>query len=544
MKNDNISVEYVGNSENNMHTICRINGKNIYIPKRHKAFTSCAVLYEDCKNIKAILENRGDILPFIEKYGGTCGYEIMEAVDCDAVMAYFRDIAERKIQNREPVYPRKIMKAYKLNNVVDKNSDNAVIAMLEEYAKKLKDIYPEINNSEIEKKDAWRLYYIQQNTLRYVNIDFSCFGDGKLRDEILSFLRAYYEFSTCTSLYRLYKDLRIAFGIMGADKSVLELSSAHAMKLRLELNLQKHFSVSCIAEIINYTGNFFEYTAFCADAELNNPFDRIKVKDKHYYQSHTEPVQESTLKILNKAYMQMPICCQIAYLILIETGVRANEACCITLDELELDDIENPVLNVILRKNGKARIRSGQTPRVKHRISFELAEILKKYVEVSKGLREQINSSAVLIYMPATYRKGSKRLPVELKSHTLEYWMKKVCIADGEKSGCTPRQIRAEVGRRLFSAGCTPSEVANTLGNTPGIANMHYNTMTPEDEASLYSKLYSETIINPESVHLVEGLSESCGPHSELYGKCNAEDSSSCKNKNRCEKCSSLIKMR
>ncbi len=323
---------------------------------------------------------------------------------------------------------------------------------------------------------------------------------------------------------------------------MLELTDADAMKLRVALNLKKHFSVSCISEIINYIAKFFEYIAYCAEADLSNPFDCIKIKGKHYYQNHAEPVSETVLKALNSMYMNMPICCQIAFLIILETGVRANEACCITLGELELEDSENPVLNVILRKNSEVRVRSGKPDRVRHRISAELAGLIKEYVEQSDNLRKRINSNAVLVYLPSVYRKGSKRMPVELKSHTLEYWMKKVLLKSGNVSGCTPRQIRAETGRKLFSAGCTPSEVANALGNSPQIANSHYNTMTPEDEADLYSKLYSETIINPEIMQNYELTAETQSNHTELFGKCHAEDSSICKNQNWCENCPQLIK--
>ncbi len=214
MTNDNITVEYIGNSENRLHNVCCINGREIYIPKRLDAFKSCELLLKDCILIKDALKSRGDIMQFINKYGGLCAYAIMETIAPEALTNYFKAIAEDKIQNREPIYPRKIMKAYKLNNVIDRNPDNKIIAMLEGYSESLINIYPQFNEREIEKNDYWRLYYTQQNSLRYINFNFECFGNGKLRNEVLSLLKAYFEFNTVDSLYRLYKDLKTAFDIM------------------------------------------------------------------------------------------------------------------------------------------------------------------------------------------------------------------------------------------------------------------------------------------------------------------------------------------
>ena len=81
------------------------------------------------------------------------------------------------------------------------------------------------------------------------------------------------------------------------------------------------------------------------------------------------------------------------------------------------------------------------------------------------------------------------------------------------------RRVRAEIGRQLFSAGSTPSEVAEFLGNTPVIAEHHYHNLMRADEAALYNTLYDATVV-PSIQPPGSTSAEVPKPTSVLYGSC------------------------
>lgn len=530
-----MNIEYIGESENKLHVEILIDGTFITIPKKLKAFSCIEDLHTDCDNLIFALSHQEDILPFINKYGGICAYKMINSLAPDLFLSYFKNIAEQKLQAREMIYPRKIIKAYKLNNAIDKNPNDPVIAMLEKYASKAFELYPQSNSKELVRDDCWNLFYTDSRSLRHTCIDFTFFGTGELHFEILQYFRESFYLLNPSALHRLNRDLRTAFGIIGCKHSVLDCSSAEATKLKLGLTASKKLSVSSAAEIINYISNFYEFTAFSANSTIPNPFNVIHIQGKHYYQDHISPISESTLDALCTSYREMPLHCQLAFLIILETGVRSNEACRITVDELELGDSEHPILNIILKKNNQAKLSNGSLPIVRHSISSQLGNLLKRYVESTQELRNALKSNLVFVYMPETYREGSNHLPLELKTFTLTYWLHRIC----RTPNCTPRHIRAEIGRELFQADFSPSAVANMLGNTSSIATKHYNAMTPSYEAALYSQFYNTTLKVLSEHETSEVLS---GSHFELYGTCNSSES--CKNKNRCEACSQLVTCR
>lgn len=537
-KEVDIAIEYCGSSENNLHFVCRINNNIIEIPKKNKAFTSPEDLLKDCIKVKMDLINDEDIVPFIEKYGGICAYSIIKAIAQNELLNYFRNIAERKIEQRIEICPRKIIKEYKLDNAIRRDPDDRLISMLEKIGNSTVGIYPKGNASELEKSDCWMLTYAEQGRLRFINFNFLKFEDETLRNEILRFLRLYFKYNSCQQLYRVFEDLSVAFHIMGSKKSILNITAAEATKLRIGLNMRKNLSVTTISEIINYMSKLYTYTAFCNNSIGQNPFEAIKLNEKNQYLNPTEPVSKAALNAIIQSYSKMPTYIQLAFLILCETGIRANEVCNLTVNDV--GSTENATLKVVLRKNMEARSKSGRSGIVVHRISGELSEMLHRYIDNTETLREKINSRAVFVYFPARYRPGSQRKPVELKTYTLYYYMNKMLQNSGLSAKCTPRSIRAEVGRRLFSEGKSPTDVSLALGNTPAIAVKHYDKQSPEEEAEMYSRFYDNTMsffnnktVNAEEKNKIVGI--------ELYGTCTAPKDKKCDNSNHCANCPQRI---
>ena len=248
----------------------------------------------------------------------------------------------------------------------------------------------------------------------------------------------------------------------------------------------------------------------------------------------TSPISPDELKSLLERLSLMPTYIQIAILILCETGARANEVCGVTIDEFHYECGSTPILDIILRKNRRARANRGAPTFVRHKISDYLAKRIAEYITEHEKERNAIGTKQILVYTPSTRRTGSCRPPVVLSSSSLSYWLKKLSGSDFE---CTARIIRAGIGRAAFAEGKSASEVAAKLGNSPQIAESHYNFLSPRSEAELYDRFYDRAFSFYSDSH---GISSFPQESKELYGICTSSSHSNC-NQNRCETCPQRI---
>lgn len=96
------------------------------------------------------------------------------------------------------------------------------------------------------------------------------------------------------------------------------------------------------------------------------------------------------------------------------------------------------------------------------------------------------------------------------------------------------RNFRAEMGRLLFAEGKNAQEVSEYLGNSPMVAQTHYDNYLPIDDAKMYDALWQETI--------EKGIASCTKPnvssHPVMYGTCTSQKECSGKD---CRKCPSLI---
>ena len=329
----------------------------------------------------------------------------------------------------------------------------------------------------------------------------------------------------------IVNDLVEAIDSLGSPTSILNIKLSDAIVFRAALTSNNKLSVTSISERIYCLASFYDFIALSNNLMRENPFRIARVKSHTQYLNPTNPISHEELRTVLKNLSLMSTHIQIAILILCETGARANEVCGITINEFHIESNGTPVLTINLRKNRKARAQRGSPTFVRHEISHNLAVLISDYIARHEAERSAINTDCILVYTPSQLRQGTQRPPVVLSSDTLKYWLDKLAGPDIQ---CTPRQIRAAIGRAAFATGKNASEVAAKLGNTAQIAETHYNFMLPQEEAELYDKFY-DTIF--QFNRLTPSMSRESFGHKELYGTC-SNPNCSISNKNRCESCS------
>lgn len=529
--NGDISIEYGGFSDNHLFTIFIINGTEVLFPRRIKTIPhTVQELYNDCINAKQILINFEDITPFLEKYGAKCAYKILTIIGMDELCEYFKHVVSKNIENRLPFYPRKLMKEYGFHSILTSKEPFLLLDYLEQLEEELYTKYMESNDNEILRNDIWHLYFRDPEKIHWGRFDFTKFNP-QIREEVLAFLRANYYISSCQHLLRLYYTLVEAIESLGSPTSILNIKLSDAIAFRAALTSNNKLSVTSISERIYCLASFYDFIALSNNLMKENPFRIARVKSHTQYLNPTNPISHEELRTVLKNLSLMSTHIQIAILILCETGARANEVCGITINEFHIESNGTPVLTINLRKNRKARAQRGSPTFVRHEISHNLAVLISDYIARHEAERSAINTDCILVYTPSQLRQGTQRPPVVLSSDTLKYWLDKLAGPDIQ---CTPRQIRAAIGRAAFATGKNASEVAAKLGNTAQIAETHYNFMLPQEEAELYDKFY-DTIF--QFNRLTPSMSRESFGHKELYGTC-SNPNCSISNKNRCESCS------
>lgn len=531
---DSPSIEFKGYSENRLHIVYIVNGQEVFLSCKNKvAPVSTRELHQDCIHVKEALLTHQDIKPFIKKYGGKFTYEILNIIGPDELLDYFKNIVASSIKKRLPIYPQKIIKEYGFSPILKTDEPFVLLDYLERLSEESLIEYIETNDLEILHDDIWLLYYMEQGKIHWGRFDFTQFN-GPIRKELVAFMRACYHLSSCSHLLRIYYCLCRAITDLDSPKSILSTELSDALSFRAALTADTSLSVATISEHLYYVAIFFDYTSLSQNYTGKNPFRTVSVKSNALSLNPTSPISPDELKSLLERLSLMPTYIQIAILILCETGARANEVCGVTIDEFHYECGSTPILDIILRKNRRARANRGAPTFVRHKISDYLAKRIAEYITEHEKERNAIGTKQILVYTPSTRRTGSCRPPVVLSSSSLSYWLKKLSGSDFE---CTARIIRAGIGRAAFAEGKSASEVAAKLGNSPQIAESHYNFLSPRSEAELYDRFYDRAFSFYSDSHGISSLPQES---KELYGICTSSSHSNC-NQNRCETCPQRI---
>ena len=176
-----------------------------------------------------------------------------------------------------------------------------------------------------------------------------------------------------------------------------------------------------------------------------------------------------------------------------------------------------------------------------YRIPKELGIEIEQFIADTQDLRNTLKKPYLLVYQPASRRADTKFLPVVLDGDALYYYLSKLLrganlyTPKGTPETASLRSIRAEIGRTLFASGKNANEVSSFLGNSPMVAQTHYDNHRPIDDAKMYDKLWQETVEKGIATHTKQKLL----PQTVMYGTCNSQKE--CPGKD-CRECPSLIK--
>lgn len=246
------------------------------------------------------------------------------------------------------------------------------------------------------------------------------------------------------------------------------------------------------------------------------------------------------LRIHAVEHQIIPVVAQIGIKISCCTGLRSG-----SFNELMTSSLihrgDKYILRVFLKKTCKYRIKNNLPVFNDYRIPKELGIEIEQFIADTQDLRNMLKKPYLLVYQPASRRADTKFLPVVLDGDALYYYLSKLLrganlyTPKGLPETASLRSIRAEIGRTLFASGKNANEVSSFLGNSPMVAQTHYDNYRPIDDAKMYDKLWQETIEKGIAAHTKQKLL----PQTVMYGTCNSQKE--CPGKD-CRKCPSLIK--
>lgn len=253
--------------------------------------------------------------------------------------------------------------------------------------------------------------------------------------------------------------------------------------------------------------------------EEDNPFWRVSIPNKGAFLQTTRPADSASLKLIAEHAEELPEYVQIGNQLLMLMLSRAGDAFSVCVSDLEVLGDGTSLLRYQSGKNQR---------RMRFRVPAALTERLLAYIRKTESLRQRSGSDYILLYEPKGRRDGSECAPQLLTYGTYNYYIGKLLDRYGADYGLTTRRIRAEGGRRYHSMGMPSSQVAIALGNTPTVAQRHYRTFSPRDEAEHFHRVYARFFSSaPDPVAEVDT------PHP-MWGGCG---SGVCREGNHCHAC-------
>lgn len=177
---------------------------------------------------------------------------------------------------------------------------------------------------------------------------------------------------------------------------------------------------------------------------------------------------------------------------------------------------------------------------IDYEIPHGLGVQLDSYIDDTQELRAKLDKPYLLVYQPIYRRTDTNLQPIILSAESVGYYMTKILqeaniqTSDGVPEKVSFRRFRAEIGRVLFASGKSAKEVSEYLGNSPIVAQTHYDNYLPIDDAKMYDALWQETI----EKGIASCTKPSVSSRPVMYGTCTSQKECSGKD---CRKCPSLI---
>lgn len=476
------------------------------------------------QTLRGAVLTRNELTKYIVRWGGSFVFRILHAVCPQDTASYFRDYAQKQMENRILLDPRRTLKAlrFPFNDRALSPFCHELLSALEQHKSAMGSALAAGNFSEIENSlGCWTLFFTQNLTIHYRGINFEEILHPALRKEAAQFLQALVSAGgevDVQQIARYFYLLRSGLNALAATPvdSIKEVSLPHVRLIKSQLDCTFDRSANHISEVLQALGRMYHWASPQCAAD-KNPFWCISIPNKGAFLQTTDPANSVALALTAEHIDELPDYVQIAHQLFLITSARAYDVFHVRVSELEFSEDGAGYLHFQSSKNSR---------RMRFQLPAPLVAKLKAYIEKTATLRERSGEDYLLLYEPIGRRSDSAYKPVLLSYETYNYYINKLIARYAPALSLTSRSIRAEVGRRYHSEGLSSSQVAIALGNSPAVAKRHYRTLSPRDEAELHHRRYATYFAGPPT-------SEATTPHP-MWGSC---DSTSCLHRGNCHAC-------
>ena len=469
---------------------------------------------------------RNELLLHIIRWGGSFVFRVLYAVCPQETVDYFRDYAQAQVKKHHLLDPRKTLKSlcFPFNDRSLSFFCHEILSALEQHRFITDTVMVAQNYHTVRSiSDRWMLYFPQNLTIHYRQLNFETISHPALRKEAAQFLQALVSAGgevDVQQIARYFYLLRSGLNALAATPvdSIKEVSLPHVRFIKSRLDCTFDRSANHISEVLQVLGRMYHWASpQCAADE--NPFWLVTIPNKGALVQTTTPANSVALALTAEHIDELPDYVQIAHQLFLVTSARAYDVFHVRVSELEFCDDGSGFLHFQSSKNLR---------RMRFQLPAPLVTKLKAYIEKTAALRERSGEDYLLLYEPNGRRSGSACKPVLLSYGTYNYYINNLIARYAPNLALTSRSIRAEVGRRYHSEGLSSSQVAIALGNSPAVAKRHYRTLSPRDEAELYHRRYTTYFAMRPASALADAA-----PHP-MWGSC---DSTSCLHRGNCHAC-------
>lgn len=549
-RNDSFNVNYI--SKNNNVASFSINGYSfdICLVGRPHMVDAVEVLHAITATQSALSNrNRTELNSVIEYIGSIATLRIIQICFPNLLIDYLLDFITYKIKRRECIYPHLILKEHFRQAPYRGEARTFYYELL----KKLEDNIPSWNRQLIDdnykeifsSKRQWILFYyshvtaILSHTVSFVGSDTilseqqkyvsarSIDAAGNINTSLI--YKDVSEIGIC--IKTLYDELDIYLD------SIFSLTKTDVQLLLSYFIQNTNYSYTTIRRYIFNFRLFYRFTTCIDDNNPSSPF--YKLVFPAFSANPTPPLSQQAKDTIIRELSCLPLVIQIGIKISCCTGLRSGSFNMLSVSSLIHRDGKY-VLRVFLKKTYKYRIKNGLPTYIDYEIPQELGVQLDSYICDTQELRAKLDKPYLLVYQPAYRRSDTSLQPFTLSAESVGYYMTRILqkahvqTTDGLLERVTLRRLRAEIGRILFASGKSAKEVSDYLGNSPMVAQTHYDNYLPIDDAKMYDTLWQETI----EKGIASCSKPKIAPHPVMYGACTAQKECSGKD---CRKCPSLI---
>ena len=494
-------------------------------------------------------QNRTALADIIETIGSLACVRIMQICYPQLAIDYFIAEANEKVAQRQCVYPNSMLKKYFQTPPYRGEARIFYYKIIEI----LEDNLPNWNNQLINgnhkeilsHKKRYKLFYYSSHAT-FCSSTFSLIGSEQLREEQRQFLlcratdalgninvkflyRENENISYCLNAFLNHLDIYI--------DSISNLTQFDVQLLISYFVQNTNFSYVTIHRSFCSLCVFYKFVTGISNS---NPSSAFHHADLPFLLTNRRTPRSTQAKVvIMRTLNTLPLAVRIGIKISCCTGLRASSFNILTENSVVFHS-EKAVIRVFLKKTYKYRIKNNLPPYVDYSLPEEFCKELTSFIKETQGMRNKLDNPYLLVYYPINWRTDTHRKPCVVSANTTSYYMSKLLAdthietLDGLPEKASLRSIRAEIGRSLFAEGKSAQEVSEYLGNSPMVAQTHYDNYLPIDDAKMYDALWQDTI--------EKGI-DSCSktksaPHSVMYGTCVSQKECSGKD---CRKCPSLI---